>query len=307
MKTDSSKNPPALSITIASWSGETALVRCLDSVMPQAGDAEVIVAYRGVTDLAKSLAGRYPTVCFIGGPADASVFMLRSVAAQAAAGEVIALLEDHAAVGANWTRSLSEAHALGRKIFGGPIDNHEPATAFDWALYFVEYGIYMPPLPAGETSILSGVNIAYDRATLYSCQAIWQTVFYETDVNAALGTKGHKFILLPEAAVSSRLRMTFGEAMAHLFQGGTHFGDFRKSHSTPLARICWAICSPLVPFVLFFRIARRAVSRNSGRIFQLVHGLPYLLLLLAAWSAGEAASYIRRTPIRPSPTPSLEK
>lgn len=294
MKPDSSKNPPALSITIASWSGEATLVRCLDSVMPQAGEAEVIVAYRGVTDLAKSLGGRYPTVRFIGGPADASVFVLRTLAALPATGSTMAMLEDHAAVGPGWAQSLSTARAKGWKIFGGPIDNGEPASAYEWALYFVEYGIYLPPIPAGEASILSGVNIAYDRATLESCREIWSEVFYETDVNAALGRAGHKLYMLPDAAVSSRLRMKFWEAMDHLYTGGKHFGQFRKFHATPMKRALLVVISPLVPLVLLWRIVRLTLARQPGRWLPLLLGLPALLLLLGAWSGGEAVGYARR-------------
>ena len=300
MKITSLKNPPALSVTIASWSGEAALVRCLDSVLPQAGDAEVIVAYRGVTDLAKSLGGRYPAVRFIGGPAAASVFLLRSLAARAATGDTLALLEDHAAVGPGWVQSLAAARARGWKITGGPIDNGEPATAYEWALYFVEYGIYLPPMPAGETAILSGVNIAYDRALLDGCRDLWATVFYETDVNAALGRAGHKLYLLPEAAVSSRLRMGFGEAMDHLYTGGKHFGRFRKFHATRLKRALLVLIAPLVPLVLLARIGRLTLARQPGRWRPLLLGLPALLLLLGAWSAGEAAGYARRDSTQPS-------
>ena len=294
MKTEILNNAPALSITIASWSGEAALTRCLDSVMPQAGDAEVIVAYRGVTDLAGILGGRYPTVRFIGGAADASVFVLRTLAALPAKGKIMAMLEDHAAVGPGWVQSLAASRAKGWKVFGGPIDNGAPASAYEWALYFVEYGIYLPPMRAGETNILSGVNIAYDRRLLQSCEAIWAKVFYETDVNAALARAGHRLYMIPEAAVSSRLRMKFGEAMDHLYTGGKHFGQFRKFHSTTLKRALLVLISPLVPLVLLWRIIRLTLARQPGRWLALILGLPALLLLLGAWCAGEAVGYARR-------------
>lgn len=262
--------------------------------MPQAGHAEVIVAYRGLTDLAAALGGRYPTVRFIAGAPDASVFVLRSLAAVPARGHTMAMLEDHAAVGPGWVQSLASARARGWKICGGPIDNGEPATAYEWALYFVEYGIYLPPIPGGETSILSGVNIAYDRTVLQGCREIWATVFYETDVNAALGRAGHKLYMLPEAAVSSRLRMGFGEAMEHLYTGGKHYGRFVKSNSAPLKRVLLVLVAPLVAFVLLWRIIRLTLARQPARWLPLLLGLPALLLLLGAWSAGEAAGYARR-------------
>jgi hypothetical protein len=160
----------------------------------------------------------------------------------------------------------------------------------------------MPPMPAGEAAILSGVNIAYDRDILLNCRAVWESVFYETDVNAALTQAGHKLHLLPKACVRSRLRMPFREAMQHLFSGGIHFGDFRKAKMKRLEQWLWLFVSPAVPLVLLVRIVRLAAVRQPARVIEIIRGLPFLLLLLAAWSAGEAASYARTARPRPVTT-----
>ena len=261
--------------------------------MPQAGAAEVIVAFRGISDLAALLGSRFPRVRFVRGPADASVFLLRALGVHETRGRLIAMLEDHSAVCAGWAQVILDAHSAGLMICGGPIENDAKSEAYDWALYFAEYGIYMPPMPAGPTPILSGVNIAYDRETLLSCRQVWESVFYETDVNAALASAGHNLYMLPEACVTSRLRMRMGEAMKHLFIGGIHFGDFRKAQCGPLARRLWLIAAPAVPLMLLLRIIRLTLTRRPGRMIQIIRALPYLLLLLGAWSAGEARSYAR--------------
>ncbi len=284
---------PALSVVIASWSGKEALTRCLESLMPQAGTAEVIVAFRGVSDLATLLGSRFLAVRFVRGPADASVFLLRALGVHETRGRLIAMLEDHSAVCAGWAEAILNAYSAANMICGGPIENDAKSSAYDWALYFAEYGVYMPPVPAGETPILSGVNIAYDRETLLSCRRVWESVFYETDVNTALARAGHKLYMLPEACVTSRLRMPMREAMEHLFIGGVHFGNFRKGQSGPFVRRLWIIAAPAVPLVLLLRIIRLTVTRRPARLLQIIRALPYLLLLLGAWSAGEARSYAR--------------
>lgn len=291
---------PRLSVVIASWSGKEALTRCLESVMPQAGAAEVIVAFRGISDVGVALGSRFPGVRFVRGPVDASVFLLRSLGVHETRGRLIAMLEDHSAVCAGWAEAILVAHSAGNKICGGPIENDADCRSYDWALYFAEYGIYMPPIPSGPMSILSGVNIAYDRETLLSCRRVWESVFYETDVNAALASAGHKLYMLSEACVTSRLRMPMREAMEHLFIGGIHFGDFRKAQSGPLARRLWVIAAPAVPLVLLSRIIRLTVVRRPARVIQIIRALPYLLLLLGAWSAGEATSYAHATAHRVS-------
>ena len=305
MSMENRETSPPLSVVIASWSGKEALVRCLESVTPQAGAAEVIVAFRGTSDLAVELESRFPAIHFIRGPADASVFLLRALGVHETRGRLIALLEDHSAVCAGWAETILGAHTEGKSICGGPIENDIESSAYDWALYFVEYGIYMPPLPASEAHILSGVNIAYDRDTLLSCREVWESVFYETDVNAALVRAGHKLHMLPKACVRSRLRMPFREAMQHLFTGGVHFGDFRKAKLSRPTQWLWLVASPTLPLVLLFRIVRLATARQPARVIEIIRGLPYLLLLLAAWSAGEAASYARIARPRPV-TPKAE-
>lgn len=282
---------PRLSIVIASWSGRDALTHCLEELIPQTATAEVIVAFRGNLDLDNQVGNRFPGIRFVRGPADASVFSLRSLGVNDAGGKLIALLEDHSVVCAGWATAILDAHLGGHKICGGPIENDIKSSAYDWALYLAEYGIYMPPMPRGQTPILSGVNIAYDRETLLSCRPIWESAFYETDVNAALINNGHTLYLIPEACVTSHLRMPLREAMEHLFTGGQHFGNFRKAQSN---RWLWLILAPAVAVVLLLRIIRLTLMRQPRRTLQIIRALPYLLLLLGAWSAGEAKSYAHR-------------
>ncbi len=284
----------AFSVVIASWCGEAALRRCLESLLPQAHDAEVVVAFRDIFDPTIFAGDRFKDVRFVRASADADVFQLRSLGVRETHGHAIALIEDHSIVSPDWMQTLVRARAAGVLIGGGPIDNDAESTAYDWALYFSEYARFMPPVPVGDAAIVSGANIFYDRATLWSCYSIWESCFYETDVNGALLAAGYKIDMLPDTLVTSRLRMDLAEAMAHLFRGGIHFGNFRKAHSHPLVRWLWVITSPAVPVVMLLRIARVLATRRPDRLTELIRSFPYMLLLVLAWSLGEAAGYFTR-------------
>ena len=303
MNTADDKSNSALSVVIASFSGEVALRRCLESLMPQTRGAEVIVAFRSFLSPSLLADDRFGNVRFVPAPADANVFQLRSLGVRETRGASIALIEDHSIVSSGWVESLMGARAAGWTICGGPIENDSESSAHDWALYFAEYARFMPPMPSGEVTILSGANIFYDRATLWSCGSIWESCFYETDVNAALVNAGHKLHMLPHALVTSRLRMRLGEALKHLFSGGVHFGNFRKSSSRSLARWLWVIASPAIPITMLLRIVRVTTIRRRDRFVQLLRSLPYLLLLICGWSLGEAAGYLRNSPRQRMPTP----
>jgi glycosyltransferase involved in cell wall biosynthesis len=283
----------AFSIVIASWSGENALRRCLESLLPQVNDAEVIVALRGSHKPAFLGEERFRKVRFVSAPDDATVFQLRSTGVHESHAASIALIEDHSVVAPGWLRAMMSARAAGWLICGGPIENDSESSGYDWALYFAEYGRFMPPVRTSEATVLSGVNIFYDRDILWSCRSIWESRFYESDVNDALINAGHKLHLISDALVTSRLRMGFAEAMKHLFSGGLHFGNFRAVRSDTIIRWLWLISSPAVPVVTLFRIIRITIARQPQRSLQLVRSFFYLLLLLGAWSLGEATGYLK--------------
>jgi hypothetical protein len=97
------------------------------------------------------------------------------------------------------------------------------------------------------------------------------------------------------------MRMPPRTGMEHLFTGGMHFGELRIAQSRRLARLGWMIAAPAIPLVLLIRILRLTVARQPGRVLQIIAGLPFLLLFLGCWSAGEALGYARGVASRPRP------
>ena len=279
---------PDLSIVVASWSSDESLARCLASLAPQWDGAEVIVA---TNRHGGHLQHRWPQVRFLRGPDGASVFRLRTLGAAAARGRLVALLEDHAAASPHWAATLRAAHRAGNGIIGGPVENGLRSRAVDWALYFVEYGYYMPPMPGGPAPRLSGLNIAYGRELLRSCSDIWQESLQENEINDALRANGNVLHLAPDAVVESFLPMTLGYGMGHLREGGRQFALYRASRCSAAKRVAWMLASPLVPAVLFVRLARGIASRRPARLLQLLRALPLLVLVLGAWGWGEATGY----------------
>jgi glycosyltransferase involved in cell wall biosynthesis len=288
---DKSRNPE-VSVVVASFSGEAALVRCLSSLFPQAADAEVIVATNAPTEVVARVATHFPAVHFIQGPEDASVFRLRTLGVAQARGNIIALLEDHCTVSPQWLDAFCAACRGGHPIVGGPVENGLCHRIYDWALYLCEYGAFMPPLPEGPAPILSGINVAYSRQALWSCRPTWEDTFHENEVHDALRAAGHRLHLAVGAGVRSHLGMSFTEAMAHLFTGGRHFGRYRRSQSSTARRWLWVAATPSVPFVLIGRIFRAVAARQPKRLGVLLCGLPYVCGLLGAWSLGEAMGYL---------------
>jgi glycosyltransferase involved in cell wall biosynthesis len=280
---------PDLSIVVASWSSDESLERCLSSLAPQCGGAEVIVATNRSAD---RLEARYPQARFLSGPERADVPILRRLGADASRGRLVAFVEDHAFACPGWAAALREAHGAGFDIIGGPVENALRARAVDWALYWIEYGAYMPPMRGGPVPRLSGLNVAYDRELLLSCREIWKEALFENEVNGVLCARGHSLHLAPDAVVESHLPMTLGYGMRHLHDGGRRYSRYRASRFPFATRVLLALASPLVPAVLFARLVRAIAERRPARFLELARALPFLALLLGAWGWGEAMGYV---------------
>lgn len=276
---------PGVSVVVASFCGEAALGRCLASLSPQASGGEVIVAT--AVEVGAPLRDRFPLVRFVEAPEGTSVFRLRSLGVRQARGRLVALTEDHCEVAPDWLRRLAAAHGAGHRVVGGPVDNALPGI-FAWALFLVEYGVLLPPLPEGPGRVLSGVNAAYARESLEACRSTWEEAFHENEVHDALRAE-HGLHCVEAAWVRSHLRIGLREALAHLFRGGRQFGAYRGARIGQLKRLTLALAAPLVPGLLLWRIVKALARRRPSRLLTLLLGLPIVMLLLVAWSAGEVA------------------
>jgi hypothetical protein len=279
---------PPFTAVVAAWCGERATAACLGSLEVQARGLEVVVATNEAAEAVARLSRRFPAFVMLRAPPEASVFELRALGAANATGDLVALTEDHVTVAPGWTQALRQAHAAGHGLLAGAVENGNAERAYDWALYFCEYGLCMPPLPEGPAVSVSGLNVAYHRDLLASCRRVWQHALMENEVNDALRAAAVGPWSVPAAIVRSHLPFTPRQACAHLFDGGRHHGSYRARRSRLVSRFARVLASPLVLLVLVSRRVRRVLARNRSLLPQLLSAMPWILVLDGAWTAGEA-------------------
>ena len=283
---------PRASVVVASFSGEEPLRRCFESLKPLGPDVEIVVATDAGAGVVERLVHDCPAAVFVRAPAGTNVFRLRAQGVDAASGRFVALTEDHCEVVPGWLESLLECLEAGHSIVGGPVEAGLDQRTYDRALYLCEYGLHMPPLSDGPVSSLSGLNVAYPRERLLACRSTWHEAFYEPEVHEALRAAGCELHRVARAGVKTFLRMPLAVAIPHLFRGGLRYGGRRRLRVPEWTRPMLALGAPALPTLLLWRIARATLGRRRERLAWIGSGLPYMVLLLGAWSGGEAAGYL---------------
>ncbi|MCZ6765656.1 MAG: glycosyltransferase [bacterium] len=283
-----------LSVVVAASHDTSSLERCLLSLQEQRNSAslEVIVATNFDDGAAEMIRSRFPRFVHLDLPADTTVPELRSHGIAHASGEVVAITEDNCIADQEWCSEIGKAHELSYSIIGGSVDNAASSRHIDWAVYFYEYGKYMPPNRAGVVSALPGNNVSYKRSVLDGMQESFQGGFYETFVHQRLAKTGQKLYMAPSAIVRHCRSYSFNEAVAQCYHHGRSFAAMRAAGATALRRAALVLGSPLLPVLLPSRIAAGVVKKRR-HVGQLLLCLPQLVVLMTSWSWGEFLGYLR--------------
>jgi hypothetical protein len=196
----------------------------------------------------------------------------------------------------DWARTLDELHRrLPHAVIGGAIENGHDEL-LNWAVYFCDFGRYQLPFAAGPREYVSDVNIGYKRAALAQTADLWRVRYHETTVHWALLRAGETLYLTPELVVDQhRGTLRPGSLIAERFSWGRLFAYTRAREMTLLKRMAATGLAPVLPLVLVVRHARlQAARRVTWRTF--VRASPWVLVLLTAWSFGEALGYLTKEP-----------
>ncbi len=282
------------SVVVAGNGDEAPWRRCLEALTAQIGpQAEVIVAV-GAAPLAAKLVERdFPQIRVISRTDRQPLQTLRAAALAEARGRVIALLDCFSIVEPAWLATMLAAHErMERPAIGGAVDlaDADQAGLARWALYINEYGMFMPPFEEGETPLLPGCNLSYKRHALFDGDRPRNPEFWKTFVNEDLRDSSTGLWVEPAAVVRLDKPIAFTDYWLTRFDHGRCYGGMRGSGMPGWERLARAAATPVLPFILLARWARRYWSRGRRRS-KLLLTLPLQLLLFGSWAVGEGAGY----------------
>ena len=282
---------PLVSVVIASVNGMSSLGECLEHLVQQKGGHpyEVFVVDRCGEALREELKRSFPQpeIRVIAAPQGTSIPKLRAIGMAEARGKTIAILEDHCNVNPRWFETIARLVATGCEAMGGPVRNGAVHRLTDWAVYFVEYARFMPPIPSGEVEAIAGSSAVYDRAMLGRLGPELKQEVWEHFLHRRISELGVKFVNDPGLEVEHKKEFPFGYFMSQRYHYSRSFAGMRLEGAPLAKRIVYAGATVLLPPLLLWRMARILVAKG-GQMGRLVAAFPLLFAFMLSYAWGEA-------------------
>jgi len=284
-----------VTVAVVGICGATHLRRCLAALDAQreAPAFDIVVVFDPHLEDIEAMSPERGDVRFVANEGQGTPLELAARAVREATGGLVLLTEDHCVPRPGWVRAMVDAQAEDRAVVGGAVEPLEGTTTPDWAFFLVDYYRYMPPVPAGPSPTLTVCNASYRADRLEAIRDVWREIFHETAINEALSRRFGALWLCPDAVVAMRRHVAFSDALYERYAFGRLFGCTRLDFAPPWRRLYYAVLSPLLPLVLFARMARASLRdvANAGRF---ARAWPWVAALVISWSWGEWLGYVTR-------------
>jgi hypothetical protein len=283
---------PALSVVVASVNGWDVLgptLAALDA-QPERDRMEVVVvdAVGGATR--ERIRAHRPAVKLVAVDERLPIPRLRYQGVKRAWGEVVAIVEDHAAVAPGWAAALLEAHRGAWGAVGGAVENGRGGLV-NWAAFFCEYTPYMRPVSEGEEADLPGNNIAYKRPHLLRHASVLDQGKWESWINDRLRADGVPLASTNRAVVRHIKPFGLREFLAQRFHFARSFAGMRRGDQTTARRLLYGVGSLALPALLLARVTRTAM-RKRRYLGRFAACLPLVALFLTVGALGEMLGYL---------------
>lgn len=210
----------------------------------------------------------------------------------AAAADRVALTTAQFVPPQDWIAGLLAADLDQWAGVGGPIENEVEGNPVRWAVYFLRYWKFAPPLALGAVDEIAADNAVYDRAEVMNHPDLLARGFWEPSFHARFRADGRGLCLDERLLSLYRGHDGVGDFSRQRFAHGRAFAVTRGQAGSRAAAGAYLLATPLLPPLLIGRIMATAMRRrlHAVRFFQ---ALPWLLVFVTAWSAGEAAGYLK--------------
>ena len=287
----------SLSVIIAAHNQRSELLSCLSALNEQktldnVSNLEIIVVGRIGEALKKNIEDSFRDVKIILTQQYLSVPRLRSIGIKAAGNDILALIEDHCIPDLNWVNAVMQGHQAGHLVVGGAVENGCNGGIVNWAVYFVEYGLFMNPLNEGRTETVPGNNVSYRREVITNFDDLLDKDVWDKHWHERLRKNKIELFCNPKMIVYHKREFKALEFWKVFKRHGRNFGASRR-FSRGIHYIAWLFGAIFLPFILTLRLAKNIFSKQRFKK-PFIKAFPIILWFYFGWVIGEMAGGITR-------------
>ena len=208
-----------------------------------------------------------------------------------ARGEWLLIMETSCTPAPGWLTAVRQRLAGAPSVFGGAVEMADGHSMVDWSAYFCEYAQFMDPLPmSGRIGELPGNNICFHRDLMQIGKWFLAPGFWKTFWCNELMKNGVVLQAEPGMIVRFEKRYRFFPFLRRRFHHGRCYAGMRNLHLPGWKRMLYAGGSLFLPVLMLARMLQKFIPKRRLLMCYLAV-LPYSILAVLAWAAGEAAGY----------------
>ena len=286
------KEGPDISVVLVVGERRKRSSEALQSVLRQEGleRAEVIVVDAGGDEVEPLVDADSERVRCIAMEPGTGFGQLKAEGARQARAPNIAYLEDHVVARRGWLQGLLGAFEEGWDAVGVEVHNANPGVGIGDAVGWINYGLWAPPLEAGEAEMLAGNNTAYRKDVLLAYgQQLATMLVSDTVLQEKLLRDGGRLYAEPSAAIEHRNPTSLFNGMKAEFLYHWAYGAIRSDvfDWSWGQRAKYIVLAPVIAGLRWLRLVRLIRRRSSMSVLRFVRTAAVALCLVAASVTGQ--------------------
>ena len=285
-------NNPKITIAMVVGNRRRRATRALNSVLAQPGidQAELILLDAGAPDLEPLVGSDHPAVRTIRTNGIGRFGRLRALAIRESRAPIVAFVEDHIQVGPGWLAGILRAFEGPWDAVGVEVHNANAQIGISESIAVINYGIWSPPMQAGEKSLLPGNNTSYRREVLLRYEdQLDDLMLSDTVLQWKMAKDGYRLFAESSISIQHLNPTTPRNAVTAEYLYHWAFSAVRAQvfQWPAWKRIRYVLLSAAVPWLRFARLMRLVLRKSPDRFAAYLARSPLILLFLHAAAAGQ--------------------
>ena len=283
---------PKVTIAMVVGNRRKRAVRALTSALgqPEIDQAELILLDAGSPDLEPLDGSDHPSVRTIHTNGTGTFGTLRAMAVRQARAPIVAFMEDHVEVDSGWLAGILRSFEGSWDAVGAEVRNANPQVGISESIAVINYGLWSPPMQAGEVSMLPGNNTSYRREVLLQYEdQLDDLMLSDTVLQWLMAQDGYRLYAEPSISIrhlnpTTPRNAVKAESFYHWAFSALRAQVFRWS---TWDRLRYVLLSPVIPWLRFTRLVRMVRRKSPNRFGAFLGRSPLIVLFLHAAVLGQ--------------------